>query len=119
MMMRVIFLRAVLSIGGHIVWTAIVGAAIVAAKKAQPFTFKVLGNVRFIISFAIANVLHAIWDMPIPLGASVNLVQWILTAIALVIVFVWLSAGLREVNQYSKIAREKAVQNNETVNMQR
>ena len=52
-----IFLRSILSFGGHTAWAAIEGAAYAKAKKI---------NLDFIKPFAICFVLHAVWDMDTP-----------------------------------------------------
>ncbi|WRK53283.1 hypothetical protein SD457_24950 [Coprobacillaceae bacterium CR2/5/TPMF4] len=48
--------------------------------------------------------------MPITFGSEIYLVQWVLTFIAIVTVLVLLNAGLRQVSQYAKLAREKELQ---------
>ena len=52
-----IFLRSILSFGGHTAWAAITGAAFTRAKKV---------DFDFIKVFAICFVLHALWDTDTP-----------------------------------------------------
>lgn len=65
-MKEVIFTRGVLSPLGHIVWTAIAGAALWRVKGKTPFSFSMLGNGKFWHLFLIPVVLHGIWDVSIP-----------------------------------------------------
>ena len=53
----IIFLRSILSFGGHTAWAAITGAGFAKAKKI---------NFDFIKLFAICFVLHALWDIDTP-----------------------------------------------------
>lgn len=65
-MRGIIVLRGVLSPLGHIVWTAIAGAALWRVKGTQPFRFSMLGDGKFWHLFLIPVVLHALWDTSIP-----------------------------------------------------
>lgn len=65
-MKDVIFLRGVLSPLGHIVWTAIAGAALWRVKGKKPFRFGMFANGKFWHLFLIPVVLHSLWDMQIP-----------------------------------------------------
>ncbi len=65
-MKDVIFTRGVLSPLGHIVWTAIAGAALWRVKGKEAFSFSMLGNGKFWHLFLISVVLHALWDVTIP-----------------------------------------------------
>ncbi|MCI2172214.1 MAG: PrsW family intramembrane metalloprotease [Schleiferilactobacillus perolens] len=61
-LLDVALLRAVTAVGGHVVWTAITGAALVGVKKDAPFTGKMLFRGDFLKFFIAAVTLHAIWD---------------------------------------------------------
>ncbi len=52
-----IFLRSILSFGGHTAWAAITGAAFSKENKV---------NIDFIKAFAVCFVLHALWDFNTP-----------------------------------------------------
>ena len=65
-MKDIIFLRGVLSPLGHIVWTAIAGAALWRVKGKQPFRFGMMKNGKFWHLFLVPVILHSLWDMPIP-----------------------------------------------------
>ncbi len=103
-MMDVILLRAFLSPGGHVAWAAITGAALMLAKQDQPLKLEHFKHKTFYSFFAIPVVLHAIWDMPIPLGSSIYLVQILLTISAWVVIFVLVNVGLNQIanNKFEK-----------------
>lgn len=61
-LLDIVFTRAWTAIGGHLVWSAIVGAAIVIAKEQHGFEFKDILDKRFLIFFLSAVGLHGIWD---------------------------------------------------------
>lgn len=55
-LLDIVFTRAWTAIGGHLVWSAIVGAAIVIAKEQHGFEFKDIFDKRFLIFFLSAVV---------------------------------------------------------------
>ncbi|ERL63954.1 hypothetical protein L248_1773 [Schleiferilactobacillus shenzhenensis LY-73] len=61
-LLDVAILRAITAVGGHIVWTAITGAALVAVKKDAEFRAGMLFQSKFLMYFAAAVALHALWD---------------------------------------------------------
>jgi len=61
-----IFLRAILAPGGHVIWTAMVGAAIWKVKGNRKFELSMLFHPIVIRRWGIAVVLHGIWDCSIP-----------------------------------------------------
>ena len=109
-MLDILWLRSILSFGCHITWTAIAGVGLIVAKKEEQLNSNHILNGQFLKFLLLAIVLHAIWDMPITFGSEIYLVQWVLTFIAIVTVLVLLNAGLRQVSQYAKLAREKELQ---------
>lgn len=96
-MFDVIYIRAALALGGHVVWAAISGAAIVLVKKAAPLAREHLFSVRFLKIFAIPVVCHAIWDMPILTSVSIPVVQILLTVVAWIMILVLINAGLKQI----------------------
>lgn len=97
-MMRIIYTRGVLAFGGHIVWAAMYGAALVMVKKADNLRVSHIMNFTFIKYFIFAVMLHAIWDMPISNNSELPLVQIILTVMAWVIILILISAGLKQIS---------------------
>lgn len=106
-MIDVLILRGALAIGGHTLWAAISTAGLVIAKGERPFDRKMYLDPKFLKFLFLVIALHAVWDMPITLGQSVYLVQWVLCAVAVVIVLVLLSSGLRQVSAVSERARRQ------------
>jgi RsiW-degrading membrane proteinase PrsW (M82 family) len=60
-----IMLRAILAPGGHVIWTAMVGAAIWRVKGNQKFNLGMLLHPVVLRRLAIAIVLHGLWDSSI------------------------------------------------------
>ena len=60
---QILFVRGGLSVGGHVVWTAIAGAALMAMRRpGQPLRLGDIGNSRFFMLYAVPVLLHALWD---------------------------------------------------------
>ena len=100
-MMLVMLLRGLLAPGGHVAWAAIAGGALLLAKRDRMLSIKHYFDYRFIIFFWLAIAMHAIWDMPIYISDIIPVVQIVMTLFAWVILFVLMSAGLKEVSRKS------------------
>ena len=98
-MMRIIYTRGVLAFGGHIVWAAMSGAALVMVKEDNRLKMKHILNIRFLKYFIITIGLHAIWDMPISNNSELPFVQIILTITAWIIVLIYINAGLKQISR--------------------
>jgi len=61
-MRDVILTRGLLAPFTHIVWTAIAAGALWRVKRGAPFRWRMLREPRFVRVFAVAIVLHMIWD---------------------------------------------------------
>lgn len=96
-MMSVIYLRAWTSIGTHVVWSAIAGAALVYVKGDQDLTSDSILNPKFLRLFSVPIILHAVWDMPFYLLNSYYLLYIILIIIAWLFVFSLINAGLKQI----------------------
>jgi RsiW-degrading membrane proteinase PrsW (M82 family) len=57
-----IMLRAMLSPGGHVIWTAMVASAIWKVKGDSPFEFSMMFRPVVVRRWIIAVVLHGLWD---------------------------------------------------------
>ena len=100
-MLNVTLLRGVLSLGGHVVWTAIAGAALAATKGERPFNYSMLTSGRFLFFFAISVVLHGIWDCPLQfLGAYGKYIA--LIVVAWVVTLPLISSGLKQITRLAK-----------------
>lgn len=98
--MNILVLRAWTSVGGHVVWTAIVGAGLVLAKGEEPFVFSQLLHPKCMTFFMIAAALHAIWDCPLQFYAGgINVKLLLLIAAAWIVLLVLLSVGLKQIEK--------------------
>lgn len=96
-MLSVMMNRAWMSIGTHVVWSAISGAALVYVKGKQTLQKDHLLNPKFVRLFAVAVVLHAIWDMPLYMLHNLNLLFIVLIIIAWIFIFTLMNAGLKQI----------------------
>ncbi|MGN0539898.1 MAG: PrsW family glutamic-type intramembrane protease [Candidatus Fimenecus sp.] len=103
-MLEVIYTRAILSLGGHVVWAAISGAALVLVKGAEELKKEHLLNSRFLKLFAVPVVLHSVWDMPIPVPVDIPLVGIALTVLAWIMVLVLINTGLKQLSKTNQAA---------------
>ena len=106
-----IFLRGVLAPGGHVVWAAMTGYAIMLVKGDSPLSMNFLSNSSFWKIFWIPIALHAVWDMPIPFGSEIALVQILLCVLSWIIIFVIINNCLSqlEANLNKKAAEAPTV----------
>lgn len=107
MMMEVIYLRAFLAPGGHVVWAAMSGYAMMLAKGEGPLSMSVFGKAQFWKIFWIAVVLHAIWDMPLLTSVSIPVVQIALCVASWIVIFVIISNCL---TQLAQVVRKEAAE---------
>ncbi|TBX38734.1 PrsW family intramembrane metalloprotease [Lactiplantibacillus paraplantarum] len=96
-LVAVAILRGWSTIGGHLVWAAISGGAIMIVKRDQPFKFNQLLDTRFLVFFVLAVLMHAAWDWDITILGSDYLKLILLIVLAWIVVFVLMSAGLKEI----------------------
>ena len=109
----VILLRGVLAPLGHIIWTAIVCAALWRVKGDEPFRFGMLADKRFLRLAALPVVLHVLWDLPahtIPIIDVFFLPRYlILGLVGWVAVLCLLQEGLKEIRKEKEFAAAAAV----------
>lgn|SRR5574344_306769 len=97
-MVQLIYLRGFLAPGGHVVWAAMSGAAIMIVKQNRVLVPSMLTDARFIRIFAIPIVLHALWDWSVPTEMFGNYIWNIILIIAAWIVTIALiNRGLTQV----------------------
>jgi RsiW-degrading membrane proteinase PrsW (M82 family) len=100
-MMKIIYTRGALAFGGHIVWAAMSGAALVMVKEDNRLKVEYFFNIKFIKYFITAIILHAIWDMPIYIESSIPYIQVVLTLVAWIIILILINAGLKQISSLS------------------
>ena len=96
MMTDNIFTRGVLSPFGHIVWTAIAGAALWRVKGAEPFRMSMLLNGKFWHLFLIPVVLHVLWNSPLLPNIPYHGRYLLLGFVAWFVVIALVQEGLKE-----------------------
>lgn len=96
----VLGLRNVLAPGGHVVWAAISGGAMLAAMRREPISPRVWRKRGFLGIFFVSVALHALWDYPFE-GSALSIIErlFVLTLAAWLAV-VWLvRRGLQEIDE--------------------
>lgn len=101
-LINVALLRAATAIGGHVVWATISGGALVMVKRSQKFNYHQLLTPNFLVFLGLAIILHAVWDKGINLMGSWIITFITLIAIAWIIVFVLINAGLKQVSRIKR-----------------
>ena len=95
-MMDLITLRAFLSIvGGHVLWTAAVGAALWKVRGDRKFRIDVLRDARFHRVFGMAAGMHMIWNSPLNLPFYAKHIA--LGFVAWVLILSYIQDGLKQV----------------------
>ncbi len=100
-----VFTRAWTAIGSHLVWSAIIGAAIVIAKEDKNFEFSNILDNRFLFFFFSSVILHGIWNSSFSLAGSYTLKYFVLIFIVWLFVFILMKAGLKQVNVLQREAK--------------
>ncbi len=107
-MVENILLRGFLAPGGHVIWAAMTGYALMLIKeKENKLDLGFIAKTDFWKLFIIPIVIHAVWDMPFDFGESMwgNVVFCsVLLLLGWVVVFVLISNSL---SQIGKILVEK------------
>ncbi len=95
-MFHIILVRGVLSIlGGHGIWTALVGAGLWRVRGDRPFVRSMLVDPRFLRVFLLAVALHMAWNSPI--DAPLYLKHILLGFVGWTAVLSFIHAGLKQV----------------------
>jgi RsiW-degrading membrane proteinase PrsW (M82 family) len=97
-MMDIITLRGFLSIvGGHVLWTAAVGAALWKVRGDRKFRPDMLGDARFLRVFGFAVAMHMVWNSPVNLPFYAK--QIALGFVAWVIILSYIQDGLKQIRE--------------------
>lgn len=94
-MLTNIILRGFLSPGGHVVWAAMTGAALVLAKGNAQLSFDVFGKSQFWKIFIIPIILHGLWDAPFWNETLYKVIG--LTILAWVIILILVNMGFGQI----------------------
>ena len=88
--------RGLLSVvGGHTLWTGLVGAALWRVRGSRPFTPGMFLDGRFLRIFAIAVAVHMVWNSPLRLPFSLKYIM--LGVVVWFLIVAMMNAGLKEV----------------------
>lgn len=103
-MRATIFQRAVLSVlGGHVLWTGLVGAALWRVRGDQPFKREMLTDPRFLRVLGMCMAMHMIWNAPFQLPFYGKYVA--LGAAAWLLVLGFIQNGLMQVREAQTAAK--------------
>ena len=95
-MTHVIYTRAWLNIlGGHVLWTAMVGAALWRVRGDEAFRWEMIKDIRFWRVLAIAAGLHAVWNCSF--NPPFYLKEVVLGFVAWVVLLSLIQDGLRQI----------------------
>ncbi|MES1241860.1 MAG: PrsW family glutamic-type intramembrane protease [Acidobacteriota bacterium] len=100
-----ILIRGLLAPGGHVIWTAMVGAALWKVKGGRPFEIGMLFHPVVVRRWLTAVVLHGLWDTDLPLIPPL-LKCALLLIVGWYIVFAMLKQALAEVETAKTAAVE-------------
>jgi RsiW-degrading membrane proteinase PrsW (M82 family) len=92
-----ITIRALLSPGGHVIWTAMVGSALWRVKGDRPFATSMLTHPDVVRRWGIAVVLHGLWDADLLVHPYLKLL--VLVVVGWYVVLAILKQALGEVEQ--------------------
>jgi protease PrsW len=92
-----IWVRGLLTPGGHVAWTALVGAALWKIKGDQPFNISMLKDARFLRVFGLAVVLHMIWNSPFGADLPYFGKYLLLAGVAWMAIFGFIQDGLNQI----------------------
>ena len=94
-----IWVRGLLTPGGHVAWTALVGAALWKVKGEQPFALAMLKDERFWRVFVLAVGLHMIWNSPFGVGLPYYGKYLLLMGVAWMAIFGFIQDGLNQIRR--------------------
>ena len=98
-----LLIRGLLAPGGHVIWTAMIAAALWKVKGDRPFSIAMLFHPVVLRRALVAIVLHGIWDTDLPLIPPI-LKCGVLLIVGWYIVFAILKESLAEVEAAKKAA---------------
>ncbi len=91
-----IMVRAILAPGGHVIWTAMIASAIWQVRGRQPFRVNMLVHKTVLHRWAVAVVLHGLWDALLFPSEEI-LFDVVLLVVGWYVVFAIFKAALAEV----------------------
>ncbi len=90
--------RGILSVlGGHVLWTGLVGAALWRVRGDRPFTREMLTDPRFLRVLSVCMAMHMVWNSPWELPMHLKYI--LLGAAAWLLILGTIQGGLKEVRE--------------------
>ncbi len=99
-MLENIYLRAFLAPGGHVIWAAMSGYALMLVKGNKELSVSFLNKKAFWMIFWIPIALHALWDTPLSFGnTQFGRIAFLCTLVILgwIVIFVMISNALGQI----------------------
>ena len=97
-MINNIYMRGIMSPGGHVAWAAITGAMMMIVTHGDIKGISFIKDKRFISIFLIVIILHGLWDSPLTILSSVYLKIAALIVAAWIVLIVMINNALKEIN---------------------
>lgn len=104
-----VLIRGLLAPGGHVIWTAMIGAALWKVKGDRPFHPALLVHPVVVRRWLVAVILHGLWDTDFPLIPPL-IKCGLLLVVGWYIVFAMLKEGLAEVEAAKAAAAAPAAE---------
>ncbi|AMB98578.1 hypothetical protein AWM75_00580 [Aerococcus urinaehominis] len=103
-LVNILVMRGVMAIGGHVVWAAIQGGALMLALKAMGvnFSWAALKEPAFLRFAGLTILMHFIWNSNLfilPLPIIMDLKYILLIIFAWLVIFILVNRGIKEINQ--------------------
>ncbi len=105
-----IFLRALLAPGGHVIWAAMSGYAVMLVKGESQLDMSFVSKKAFWKVFWIPIALHAVWDMPIVIGKSeigALFSKIVMLLLGLVIAFILIGNSLSQIGSILEAKKDE------------
>ncbi|MES4792183.1 MAG: PrsW family intramembrane metalloprotease [Chloroflexota bacterium] len=100
-----IWVRGLLTPGGHVAWTALVGAALWKVRGDQRFSLSMLKDERFLRVLALSMGLHMVWNSPLQLPYFGKYL--ILMGVAWMAIFGFIQDGLNQIRDVQEEEKHK------------
>jgi RsiW-degrading membrane proteinase PrsW (M82 family) len=104
-----IWVRGLLTPGGHVAWTALVGAGLWKVRGDQPFNVSMLKDARFLRVFGLAMLLHMIWNSPFGTELPFLGKYLLLAGVAWMAIFGFIQDGLNQIRSEQVRANESSI----------
>lgn len=98
-MLSNLFDRAWMSIGSHVIWTAIAAGALVYVKENSELAFDHFKDTRFLKLFLVPVLLHTAWNSPFFVEHNNAILYLLIIALGWIFIFSLMNAGLKQISR--------------------